>query len=315
MNYINTKESILFKFLCNMECEVWMDIKDETIFSVIIVTYNNLDIIKECLISIYKYNDIGQSLEVIVVDNSPNNDIVNYIKINFTDVIIIKNENNGFGEGNNIGFRCSKGKYILLLNPDTILVEPIFRYAISKFDSDNELGLFGVKLIDSFGKINQSFNYIDHYDIIHAQIVKIYHRISYFDTGKMYIQGADMFIRRVAFSEAGLFDSRMFMYYEEPDLIKRIKEKKYKIAYFNDKKIIHLEGKSSGASVDMLKIKLDSQKIYCEKYGIDFNREIRNEIRRMKVKSYVFYFINRNIYTEYTGKIKKISNILSVMEY
>ena len=293
--------------------EVNMNSKSKKLVSVIIVTYNNLEVVKDCIKSIYQYNDIGDGLEIIVVDNSPNNFVVNYIEMNHPNVIIVNNENTGFGDANNIGFQISESDYILLLNPDTILVEPIFKFAISKFESDIKLGLFGVKLIDLSGDTNQSFNFIDHYGLIPAQIIKLCHKISCFVDGKMYIQGADMFIRRTAFIEAGLFDSRMFMYYEEPDLIKRIKEKNYKTAYFKNKKIIHLEGKSSGTSVNMLKIKLQSQKIYCDKYGIDFYREIKHEIFRMKVKSLYYYFVNTTKYKDYSIKIAEMKRLLNNM--
>ena len=99
--------------------------------SVIIVSYKNLEIIVDCLNSIYKNNDIGNYLEVIVVDNSPEDNIYNYVADNFENVRIIKNQNKGFGEGNNKGACIARGKYLLFLNPDTILVEPIFGFAIN----------------------------------------------------------------------------------------------------------------------------------------------------------------------------------------
>ena len=82
------------------------------LFSVIIVSYKKLDILIDCLDSIYKYNDIGDKLEIIVVDNSPEDNIYNYIKSNYNDVRILKSENKGFGAGNNLGAKIARGEYL-----------------------------------------------------------------------------------------------------------------------------------------------------------------------------------------------------------
>lgn len=71
-----------------------------------------------------------------------------YVTNNYKNVKILKNENKGFGQGNNIGFIASRGEFILFLNPDTILIEPIFSFAINCFESEPKLGLFGLKLIN-----------------------------------------------------------------------------------------------------------------------------------------------------------------------
>src|SRR5699024_9212479 len=118
------------------------------LLSIVIVTYKKLDIVINCLDSIEKYNDIGKQLEVIVVDNSPDNTIVKFINNEYPDVKTIKSANNGFGAGNNTGFKASSGKYTLFLNPDTILIESIFEFAIRKFEENPKLGIFGLKLLD-----------------------------------------------------------------------------------------------------------------------------------------------------------------------
>ena len=222
--------------------------------SVIIVSYQNVQILRDCLDSIKKYNDIGDELEVIVSDNSNDMDLFNTISKEYDWVKIIKNENNGFGAGNNRGYEISSGKYLLFLNPDTILVEPIFGFAVEKFEKNTDLALFGVQLIDFKGNKNSSFFMIDRYDFFSTIFVKWCRRVGQFVDGKMFISGSNLFVRRESFEQAGMFDENIFMYKEEADLIKRIKlYSKAKITtFYKDKKIIHLEGGTECGNVQSL---------------------------------------------------------------
>ena len=196
---------------------------NKILISIIIVSYNNLNILVDCVKSIKKYNDIGSELEIIIVENSNNDNIFNFISLNYKNINVIKNFNRGFGQGNNVGARAAKGEYLLFLNPDTILVEPIFKFAINKFRCNDRLALFGLKLIDKNFKSNMSYYFIDKHNFIHGQIIKIFNRLNIFLKNCMYISGANIFVRKEIFFQAGMFDENMFMYYEEPDLTKRIK--------------------------------------------------------------------------------------------
>lgn len=284
-----------------------MDSKSHIKLSVVIVCYNNLEVLRDCLDSIEKYNDIGQSLEVIVVDNGTSNTTFDYVTNNYKNVKILKNENKGFGQGNNIGFIASSGEFILFLNPDTILIEPIFTFALKCFESEPKLGLFGLKLINKSGKWNLSFNYIDKHGLIYAQLIKVFHKISYFSPGMMYIVGANLFMRRNVFSEIGMFDEEFFMYYEESDIAKRIRKLGYSIQYFPNKKIIHLEGASSLPNQKMLKIKMDSYKKYCEKYSIDFDKEVKKETRRTYLKYLILKAIDQEKSKDYKLLLEEMS--------
>ena len=113
--------------------------------SVIIVSYKKIEVLRDCLNSIKQYNDIGEDLEVIVSDNSPDDILYETIKKEYDWIKIIKNENKGFGAGNNRGYEIATGKYLLFLNPDTILIEPIFKFTVEQFEQDKDLALFGVQ--------------------------------------------------------------------------------------------------------------------------------------------------------------------------
>ncbi|HAS91144.1 MAG TPA: glycosyltransferase family 2 protein, partial [Clostridiales bacterium] len=184
---------------------------NKKIVTVVIVSYNNSEVLINCLNSIYQYNDIGDSLEVIVVDNSENLDIYNLIKNIYKNVIVIKNNNMGFGQANNIGAKLAQGKYLIFLNPDTLLIEPIFLFAIKKFEEYNNLALFGVKLLSVDLKSNMSFGFIDKFSLFYGQLNKILNKYNIFLNNMMYISGANIFIKKSEFIKAGMFDENIFM--------------------------------------------------------------------------------------------------------
>lgn len=267
--------------------------------SVIIVSYKNLKILKDCLNSIKKYNDIGNKLQVIVSDNSPDMEVFNYIENHYSWVNVIKNENKGFGAGNNRGVEISSGKYLLFLNPDTILIEPIFSFAIEKFENDKNLALFGYQLLSKNGKENPSFYIMDHFGIIATFHEKECRKRHKYNDGEMYIAGADLFVRRASFDEAGQFDENIFMYDEEPDLIKRIKQKaeSKETAFFPEKHIIHLEGGTSGrdseAELRLRKRITEADKYYAEKWNMDIKKILEGKRRYVNLKILLYFFTNR----------------------
>ena len=263
--------------------------------SVIIVSYNNEKVIKDCLNSIKKYNDIGSQLEVIVVEQSPKDYIYNSLKDDFDWVKVIRNRNIGFGGGNNVGVENSYGKYLLFLNPDTILVEPVFSFLIQKFDDDNNLGLAGVRLIDSDGNNNLSYYWNDYLSFLLSGLFKIYNKKNIFIQDKMYIMGADMFVRKSVFEEVGQFDENIFMYCEEKDLCSRIRRAGYSVCFFKDKRIIHLEGKSQPANYVKISLAVIKSDLYVtKKLGENPKKEIRKGIRGCKLRRLMYKVTGNN---------------------
>lgn len=283
--------------------------------SVIIVTYQKIDIVRDCLNSIEKYNDIGDELEVIVSDNSEDNVLFETISKEYPWVKTIKNKNEGFGAGNNRGYEISSGEYLLFLNPDTILVEPIFKFTIEQFEKDKNLALFGVQLIDKKLKRNSSFFIMDGYGIIAAICGKVSRLFGRYVDGKMFIAGADLFVRRTSFEQAGLFDESIFMYKEEADLIKRIKlYSNAKVTrFYNDKKIIHLEGgteSDSRQSVSQIKRLYEADKYYVTKWGGDIKHIYKSRRRQARLKLIVCSIFNRDNIEHVKNNISYYSKII-----
>lgn len=212
--------------------------------SIVIVSYENSDVLTDCLDSIFRHNDLDDALQVIVVEQSDSDKIYDLLISKYPGVTAIRNENNGFGSGNNRGVRAATAPYLLFLNPDTILVEPVFKYAVDKFDSDSRLGLFGVRLITRSGQRNLSYYFHDPSHLYCGPCWRVLDRFSFYLPRMMYITGADMFVRASVFKEVGGFAESLFLYFEESVLCKRVEKMGFKVRFFGDKRIIHLEGQS-----------------------------------------------------------------------
>lgn len=265
------------------------------LLSVVIVTYNHQEMVKKLLSSIEKNNDIGDELEVIVVDNSPQNIVIEYLnKENFgLNLVMIKNKNNGYGCANNLGAKTAKSEYLLFLNPDTILVEPIFKYVIEKFKSCD---MFGLKLITNEYKKNFSYRCNLPYSFKSFFLNRVGKWINIFNPKYMYILGADIFIKKDLFLEVGMFDENIFMYNEEYDLTKRVLKKTKKIKYFSKRKIIHLEGSGEYEKHDYLQRErhLISYRYVCEKHKLKYYKYIKKQYKFLLLIKFIKKIMFKN---------------------
>lgn len=258
--------------------------------SVIIVSYENCEILRDCLESIKKFNDLKDEVEIIISDNSITKNVYEMVKKDYPEIQIIKNNNIGFGPANNRAVDISGGEYLLFLNPDTILLEPIFQFAVDKFEQQSNLALFGIKLMNVNGTANNSFFAMDNYTLSWTILMKAFSKFDIYIDGKMYIAGADLFVRKSAFEAAGRFDENIFMYYEEPDLIKRIKKlpNNYITSFFPEKKMIHLEGatenKDVPSTVRKVERSIETYKYYCKKWDVQFYENVKRMKMYQEVK-------------------------------
>lgn len=156
----------------------------------------------------------------------------------------------GFGKANNLGYNHSIGKYIFLLNPDTILLNN----AVNIFFKEMERQDYNVSCIGSILKTKDGFNnhsygvFPTNHRLV-KNLLKLYFRYKTDDTTQKsfplevdYITGADLFIKRSVINELGFFDEDFFMYFEETDLQYRYRKAGYKSIVIEQPRIIHLEG-------------------------------------------------------------------------
>lgn len=267
------------------------------ILSVIIVAYKNWAVLIKNLKSIEQFNDIGKNLEVIIVDNSPENErVLDKIKNNWKfSFKYIANENRGFGYGNNVGVEISEGKYLAFINPDVIFIEPIFEKIVNEFDKNDCVSMIGIRLLDENHKINSSFKYDFKYSFLSRQIIKYKNWVGKYDEKTMYIEGADIFIRKEDFIAAGKFDENLFMYYEEADLIRRLRRLRgeHHIRFFKNLHLIHLENGNTPDSVFAVQQEINSCLYFSQKYGLNAKKKLMADYTYLKFKYLVYKILGK----------------------
>lgn len=270
------------------------NMNSESTLSIIIVSYNCLDMLKQCIASIEKYNDIGERLEVIVVDNSSDSEIEEWSRQCTQKIQFIINENKGFGQANNVGAAMATGEILLFLNPDTELVEPVFGYVLSRFKKDEKLGMLGLKLRNRQKTYTPSMSMRFHYGFLKGTVNTILTRLDIFLPSIMCTSGADIFIRHELFDEVGRFDENLFMYCEEPDLTNRVNKAGMKNAYDKSKTILHHEAGTSEGMSKRYRQRTEAYRYYCKKYGIDFEKQQNKENVYCKLKARLFRLAGKN---------------------
>jgi GT2 family glycosyltransferase len=229
--------------------------------SVIIVNYNVQYFLEQCLESVKKaITDIDA--EVFVVDNNSKDGSVAMVAEKFPEVHLIANTDNpGFSKANNQAIKISKGEYVLLLNPDTVVGEDTFKKCIDYMDADPTRGGLGIKMIDGKGEFlaeskrglptpTVAFYKIFGLSSVFKNSKKFgkYH-LSYLSKEENHdievLSGAYMFMRKATLDKCGLLDETFFMYGEDIDLSYRITLSGYKNVYFSDSEIIHYKGEST----------------------------------------------------------------------
>ncbi len=230
------------------------------ILSIIIVNYNVKYFLEQCLCSIQKaITDIDA--EIIVIDNNSHDGSVEYLQSLFPLVIFLVNEKNlGFGKANNIALQQARGKYVLFLNPDTIVAEDCFTHCISFLENTTNAGAAGIRMIDGSGKFlpesKRSFPspLSSFYKLVGLASLfptsKIFNRyaLGNLDENKIYeidvLAGAFMMIKKEVLEKVKGFDESFFMYGEDIDLSYRIQQAGYAIYYLGETTIIHFKGES-----------------------------------------------------------------------
>lgn len=234
--------------------------------SVILVNYNSSKLLRQCLKSIYEQTkDIP--FEVIVVDNASSDNSRQIVRLEFPTVQLFESsENLGFSRGNNLGASLAKGIYLLFLNTDTILFENSIKLLADFLDEYPEVGAVGPKILFedksfqlSAGRLPNLFG--EFMDKIVYSLARKWRKVMcpmlerWHSTTKAvgWLTGACFMVRQKAFLQVNGFDEKIFMYFEDKDLCKRINSSGWQIMYYPSTSIIHLLAGSS-SNVDKQKI-------------------------------------------------------------
>lgn len=225
--------------------------------SIIIVSYNTRDLLRNCLQSIYANASEGD-FEVLVIDNASTDGSANMVKEEFPQVELICNEKNlGFARANNLGIRQAKGDYILLLNSDTEVSPRALDGMVEFLNSYPEVGVVGCQLVDSAGKVEESCGFFPTPKAILLTKLRRSKLLGpWFKNSRAsilnpegiqevdWVTGACLMTRRRVVDEAGPLDEQMFMYFEDNDWCYRIKKAGWKVYFIPETQIIHKRGGS-----------------------------------------------------------------------
>jgi hypothetical protein len=214
----------------------------------------------ECIKSVID-NCRGISYEIIVVDNASSDGSAGYIREHFPEVNVLENSRNlGFAAANNRGAAAANGRYLLLLNSDTIVREGAIEAMYGYLEDNDDAALCTCKLLNEDGTLQWNVRRF-------PTFVAMLHRHTFFDYFKIFytarehyrmldfdydsdgdvdqVSGAVILVRRDVYREVGGMDENMHFYFEETDFCYQIVQKGYRIHYTPDATILHLGGASS----------------------------------------------------------------------
>lgn len=251
--------------------------------SVIIVNYNVKDFLRHALISIQKAMK-GINGEIIVVDNASDDGSVEMLRQHFPKIHLIANKVNlGFAKANNLALSRARGKYLLLLNPDTIVQEDTFNVMIRFFEEGRDVGLAGCKILNPDGSFQlacrRSFPtpWVAFTKILGLSTLfpktKLFgkYNLTYLSQDETYeidaVSGSFMMVSREVYESVGGLDEDFFMYGEDLDWCYRIQRAGWKIYYVHSTKIIHYKGESTSRSnIDEIRTFYEAMHLFVKKH-------------------------------------------------
>jgi len=232
--------------------------------SIVILNYNSIDFLKGCLESIEKSELNHVSVEIVVVDNASTDDSVAVIRHEYPEVkLIASKKNKGFAAGNNLAVKKTRGKYILFLNPDTVL-EPNTLYKVYEYmEKHKDVGVATPRLELANGELDYSthrgfptpLNALFFFTGIANLFPKIKIFAGYTHGWKLddpsphevgVISGAFFFVRRKAAKEVGWWDEDYFWYGEDIEFSYSLKEAGWKVMFLPKVHTLHYKGVTSG---------------------------------------------------------------------
>lgn len=261
--------------------------------SIVITNFNTKRITENCLKSVFE-NNRRLNLQLIIVDNGSKDDSVSFFKqLNVPkniDFNLIENEKNmGFAKANNQGIKIAKGKYILLLNSDTLVNGEIISEMVSWLDKNLDIGVAGCELRNEDGTLQGSGGYtpnlirvfswmffLDDIPLI-DRLIKPFHpfhekspiyqgEVMFTDSQERdWITGAFFMVRKEVFDDIGFFDEEYFMYVEEVDFCYRAKKAGWKVWYNPKWHIIHYGG-ASGTGTNAVIMEFEGIKRFFRKF-------------------------------------------------
>ena len=279
--------------------------------SIVIVTYNVRDLLRNCLTSIAQ-SHAGLSIEVFVVDSGSDKSH-QMVQDEFPEVHIIRNpHNDGFARANNLAIKEAQGKYILILNPDTELLPTTLKKCFDYMEKDQKIGVLGCRVELPDGSLDIACRRSFPTPAVALSRMLFLSRLfprsprfarynlTFLPENEIYpvdcVVGAYMFVRRTVVRDIGLMDEDYWMYGEDIDFCYRVKKAGWEIIYYPKVKIIHHKGASSGLTKSSSQITSAS-----------FATKLRT-VRAFHEAMHIFYAKHyRSIYPKWLNKVVMIA--------
>jgi len=251
--------------------------------SIVIVSWNTREILRDCLVSIAR--ETRTSHEVIVVDNASTDGTQDMVAVDFPDIMLITNtENVGFAAANNQGLDIASGAKLLLLNPDTIILDGAIDCMADWLDAHPDVGCVGCQVWENEKTIQHTcfaepspLNLVIGEFSLHrlARWIPAFGRPEYTGWNRRetrevdVVSGMFMLVPRPVFEAVGPMDEAFFVYSEEADWCHRIRDAGWRCVFAPVARILHLEGGSKSTVQIRTRMYIQMQKsktIYARKH-------------------------------------------------
>ncbi len=221
--------------------------------SVVIVTYNSSDVIRDCASSLAGQEFDRTSCEILVVDNHSTDETVRVLQEEYPAFKQISGgTNEGFAVAANRGARKGTGEYLLFLNPDTILEKDFLRSCCAALGADPTIGVIGPRLVSPDGNVQPACWKAPSWQTLLAEAFLPHHLATRVvtvrpevTTAVSGVSGACLLTRRDVFERVGGFDEQFFMYYEDRDYCRRVETGAFRIMHLHDLVTIHAGASSA----------------------------------------------------------------------
>ena len=275
--------------------------------SVVIICWNDLRVIRDCLRSIFEGTHATE-FEVIISDNGSVDESVEFVRRHYPTVRVIENQQNlGFARGNNAGIRASRGEYVLILNPDTVLHNGALDRLVEFADRHPEAGAFGCRVLNPDGTYQVSarlFPTIRRYWVAALGLAKLSPLFTYEEYPGWYgdtersidwQSGCCVMFREDLLKSLGGFDEQFFYHFEEVDLCRRVRNAGRPILFTPAAVVTHL----GGQSVSRFPIRFEIEKhrsryrYFYKHFGVRAARRCRSlSIARIRVRQLGYGLLN-----------------------
>jgi len=253
----------------------WVTIAAKMDLSIVIVSWNVRELLRACLQAV----DAGRSgldLELIVVDGASADGSAEMVRREFPWVTLLALDANvGFPRGNNLGIIQARGRHVLLLNPDTVVVGAALPTMVAYLDAHPGVGGLGAQLLNPDGSVQSSrrrfptlgvalFESTWLQTLAPPGLLRRYYALDLPDDATAdvdWVMGACLMVPRRVIDAVGMLDEGYFMYSEELDWCRRIKDAGYRVVYFPQAQVIHHVGKSSEQAVTARHINFQRAKL------------------------------------------------------